>query len=158
MSFRVVRIKLSDNIYETLITNLPTDTFPPSELKMLYNLRWGIETSFRELKYAVGLLHFHSKKREHIEQEVFARITMYNFAEMLVSAVVVETSNTKHTYQVNFTVAINVCRAFLRQLSSLTADSVFVLIRKNILPVRPDRKAKRKLRYKKAVSFLYRVA
>ena len=25
-------------------------------------MRWGIETSFRELKYAVGLTSFHSKK------------------------------------------------------------------------------------------------
>lgn len=26
-----------------------------SELKTLYHLRWGIETSFRSLKYTVGL-------------------------------------------------------------------------------------------------------
>ena len=48
---------------------------------MLYTKPWGIETSFRELKYAVGLVNFHAKKQEYIIQETFARLIMYNFAE-----------------------------------------------------------------------------
>ena len=74
MNFRVVRIKIADDSYETLITNLGADTFSSNELKKLYAMRWGIETSFRELKYTIGLLHFHAKKRELIIQEIFARI------------------------------------------------------------------------------------
>lgn len=35
-------------------------------MKILYNMRWGIETSFRKMKYTVGLLRFHAKKVEHI--------------------------------------------------------------------------------------------
>ena len=59
------------------------DAFPPSELKKLYAMRWGIETSFRELKYTVGLQHFHAKKTEFVHQEIFARLTMYNFYELI---------------------------------------------------------------------------
>jgi len=158
MSFRAVRIKLENGTFETVITNLPQDEFPPSELKNLYALRWGIETSFRELKYAVGLLNFHSEKRANIEQEIFAKIIMHNFSEILITAVVVEKSDTKHTYQVNFIVAINICKTFLRNFSAVTSDTVFLLIRKNTLPIRPNRKYKRKPRFKKAVSFIYRVA
>lgn len=47
-----------------------------------------ILTSFRDLKYTVGLLHFHAKKAEFIYQEVFARLIMYNFAEMIASSVI----------------------------------------------------------------------
>ena len=158
ISFRVVRFKITEVSYETVITNLDQSEFPPQELKSLYKMRWGIETSFRELKYAVGLNNFHSKKREHIIQEVFARIIMYNFAEMITSYVVISKTDTKHVYQVNFTVAIHVCRQFLRLLSNALPHDVEALIRKNILPVRPDRKDKRKTRFKTAVSFLYRVA
>ena len=62
LPFRVVRFKISDSAYETVITNLDAAEFPPEELKYLYGMRWGIETSFRELKYTVGLLHFHAKR------------------------------------------------------------------------------------------------
>lgn len=158
ISFRVVRFKITDDSYETIITNLDQSDFSPQELKKLYHMRWGIETSFRELKYAVGLTCFHSKKREHIVQEVFARIIMYNFSEMITLHVVISKADTKYAYQVNFTVAIHICRQFLRLWSNAPPPDVEALIRKNILPVRPDRKDERKIRYKTAVSFLYRVA
>lgn len=49
----------------------------------MYAMRWGIETSFRELKYSVTLLHLHSKKVDFIYQEVFAKLIMYNFYQMI---------------------------------------------------------------------------
>lgn len=36
--------------------------FPADVLRQLYGIRWEIETSFRDLKYTVGILHFHLKK------------------------------------------------------------------------------------------------
>jgi hypothetical protein len=158
MSFRVVRFKISEDSYETVITNLVSADFSPQEIKELYKMRWGIETSFRQLKYAVGLTSFHSKKREHIVQEVFARIIMYNFAEMITSHVVISQADTKFACQINFTVAIHICRQFLRLRNNAPQPDVEALIRKNILPVRPGRKDKRKIQYKSAVSFMYRVA
>lgn len=157
ITLRVVRFKISDNTYETVITNLQQAAFSPTALKMLYNLRWGIETSFRHLKYAVGLTNFHSKKQEHIVQEIFARIIMYNFAEMITSHVVISLSANKYAYQANFTVAIHICRHFL-WVSNNALPDIEALIRKNILPVRPGRKHTRKIRFRTAVSFLYRVA
>ena len=156
MSFRIVRFKMADDSYETLITNLDTKAFPSHEIKELYRMRWGIETAFRELKYTVGLTSFHTKKQEHITQEIFARLIMYNFAEMITSHVVISKADTKHTYQVNFTVATHICRHFLR--SNAPPPDIDALIRKNVLPVRAGRYAKRAIRYKSAVSFLYRVA
>ena len=78
LSFRLVRFPISDTMQETIITNLDADEFPAAEIKRLYAMRWGIETSFRELKYTLGLLHLHSKKVEFIHQEIFAKLTMYN--------------------------------------------------------------------------------
>ena len=158
MSFRVLRFKIAVGTYETVITNLDQSEFSPKDVKDLYKMRWGIETSFRELKYAIGLTSFHSKKRERIAQEVFARIIMYNFAETITSHVVISAAKSRHAYQVNFTVAIHICRHFLRLWINAPPFDVEALIRKNILPVRPGRKDKRKTRFKTAVSFLYRVA
>lgn len=158
ISFRVVRFRLSDDSYEAVITNLEQSEFPPQKLKELYNLRWGIETSFRELKYAVGLTNFHAKKREYIVQEIFARMIMYNFTEMITSHVIISQADTRYVYQINFTVAVLICKRFLQVRNNAPPPNVEALIRKNTLPVRPNRKDKRKIRSKTAVCFVYRVA
>ena len=102
LPFRIVRVKITDDTYETVVTNLDARNFPADELKKLYNMRWGIETSFRELKYTVGLLHFHAKKVEHICQEVFARLIMYNFSELITSYVVIQKNKQKIPLQSQF--------------------------------------------------------
>lgn len=156
IAFRVVRFKIAEDAYETIITNLDSDKFPPEKIKKLYHWRWGIETSFRELKYAIGLISFHSKKVEHITQEIFARLTMYNFCELITMHVVIQQKDTKHCYQVNFTRAIQVCKHYFK--SNISPPDVEALIRKNILPIRNGRKDPRKVKAKAVVSFLYRVA
>jgi len=161
ISIRVVRFILPSGDYETVITNLYADDFPPDELRSIYNMRWGIETSFRALKYTVGLTSFHAKKRESVIQEVFARMIMYNFTEMMTSHVVISQMAKQHQYQVNFTVAVHVCRHFLRSRDEEPPPDVEALIRRNVLPIRPIRPGQqntRKIRYKSAVSFVYRVA
>ncbi|MBU5445690.1 IS4 family transposase [Paenibacillus sp. MSJ-34] len=161
ISFRVVRFVLPYGTYETVITNLSAVDFPPDEIKSIYNMRWGIETSFRALKYTVGLTSFHAKRQESIIQEIFARMIMYNFAEMITSHVVISQMDKRHQYQVNFTVAVLVCRHFLRSRNNEPPPDVEALIRKNILPIRPIRQGQkntRKIRNKSAVSFVYRVA
>lgn len=158
ITFRVVRFKISDETYETIITNLEPKEFPSEKIKELYQLRWGIETSFRELKYAIGLSNFHSKKVEHITQEIYARLIMYNFCELITMYVLIQQKDTKHSYQVNFTRAIQVCRHYFRCQSNISPPDVEALIRKNILPVRAGRKDPRKVKTNRIVSFLYRIA
>ena len=156
LPFRVVRFKLSDSSYETVITNLNETEFPFDELKRIYALRWGIETSFRELKYTVGLLHFHAKKVENITQEIFARLIMYNFAELITSHVVIQKPNRKHPYKANFSVAVQVCRQFL--LGNISPPDVEATISKNVSVTRTGRSNPRNMVVKHAVSFLYRLA
>ena len=156
LSFRIVRFPISDTSYETVITNLDEANFPPEELKKLYAMRWGIETSFRELKYTIGLLHFHAKKAEHILQEIFASLIMYNFCELITSPVAIQKANKKYAYKANFSVAVHICRQFL--LKDISPPVLEALIAKNISPVRPGRSRLRKPSPKGAICFLYRIA
>ena len=156
LPFRIVRFQIADGVYETVVTNLHRDAFPASELKRLYNMRWGIETSFRELKYTVGLLHFHAKKVEHIYQEVFARLIMYNFTELVTSPVIIQKADCKYAYKANFSVAVHVCRQFF--LGNVSPPEVEALILRHVSPIRPGRTRPRKMTVKHAVSFIYRVA
>ena len=156
LQFRIVRFKITDNTYETVVTNLDQYNFPAKELKKLYNMRWGIETSFRELKYTVGLLNFHAKKVEYIYQEIYARLIMYNFTELVTSHVIIQKADTKYAYKANFSVAVHVCRQFF--LGNVSPPDVEALIRKHVSPIRPGRSRPRKMTVKHAVSFIYRVA
>jgi len=159
INFRVVRFLITENSYETIITNLDMEQFPSSKIKKLYAIRWGIETSFRELKYAIGLTNFHAKKVAYIKQEIYARLTLYNFCEAITTSVVVaQQKGTKYSYQVNFTVAIYICKYFLKYSNDISPPNVEMLIQKNLLPIRPGRSDPRKVKPQKAVSFLYRVA
>lgn len=154
---RFVRVEITDNTYELLLTNLNPEGFSSSDLKQLYSMRWGIETSFRSLKYSLGLLFFHSKKTEYIIQEIFAKLIMYNFAELIISHIVIKQKKRKLNYKVNFSTSIHVCRNFL--LKNISPLDVEALISSHVLPIRLGGSNIRDLsRSKKATSFLYRVS
>ena len=156
ISFRIVRFQISADSTETLITNLDKDSFPVDELKNLYHLRWGIETSFRQLKYTIGLSLFQSKKVEYITQEIFARLTVYNFCELITSHVVIQNKRRKYVYQTNFTAAVHICRQFLR--GAVSPPKVEALIEQQVVPIRPGRSTPRKTKNIKFNGFFYRIA
>ena len=42
-------------------------------------MRWGIETAFDQLKYALGAASVHSKNSELIIQELYGKLIMFQF-------------------------------------------------------------------------------
>ncbi|MCH1982518.1 IS4 family transposase [Ruminococcus sp. OA3] len=158
LSFRIARFKISEDSFEMVVTNLNEFEFSPKKLKEIYQLRWGIETSFRELKYAIGLTNFHAKKVDYIKQEIFARLTLYNYCELITAYVIKQSNKFHQTKQVNFTIAIYICREYLRRKRQLSSPAVIRLIEQHTLPVRPGRRDPRKVKPQASVSFLYRVA
>lgn len=159
--YRCVRFEIAPGVWETLVTNLSKEEFSLDELKTLYHMRWGIETSYRELKYAVGLVNFHCRREDFSLQEIFARLTMYNFCERITMAIVLmknKSAQRKYDYQVNYTMAIHIGFDFFRCHSSTDPPDVEAEIRRYVLPVRPGRQDKRKIKPKSFVYFLYRVA
>lgn len=156
LRFRLVRIKLPNGKPEVLVTNLNQKEFPPDELKELYKMRWGIETSFRELKYTVGLLCFHGKKAAFIRQEIFARLTLYNFTEDIANRAAVAKEDCKFAYCVRFGEAVFICRKLLR--GKANPELVESTIARFVSPIRPGRSLPRKLNPKEPVFFVYRAA
>ncbi|MDO4779388.1 MAG: IS4 family transposase [Tissierellia bacterium] len=156
MNFRVVRFQITENTYETVITNLERDEYPPCKLKELYASRWGIETSFRDLKYTIGMLNFHTKKTACIKQEIYSHLIMYNFAQTVTSQVSIRKKQRKYTYKVNFCIAVHMCRLYFHGKTTLSV--LETIIAKNLIPIRPDRHRERNIKAKSSHSFLYRVA
>lgn len=151
LTFRVVRFCIADGVYETVYTNLDAVQFPPQEIKELYHLRWGIETSFKELKYAIGLSSLHGKKKEFMIQEVFSRLILYNYTSMIAHQVTIPEGK-----RVNFHVAAYLCRQFLRH--KLSCSQVLKAIVKHLSPIRPGRQFPRFQNQISAVGFQYRLS
>ena len=143
MNLRCTCIKLDDDSYEYLISNLPSNVFSTEDLKSLYWKRWSIETSFRSLKYALSLVYLHSVNRDLIIQEIYAKILLYNITSLLHAYVqnskelLERNKNKKHKYKVSFDDTVPVAKSLLREpvknskikallLRHLTAVSVIV--------------------------------
>lgn len=156
LSFRIVRIPIGEDSFETLITNLEPDSFPLDKLKQLYSFRWGIETAFRQLKQTVGLRMLQCKKVEHVLQEIFARLIMYNFTELITSHILIRNATRKYTYKVNFPAAVHICRQFIR--GSVSPPKVETLLRKFLVPIRPNRMEPRHTNRIRFTGFYYRIA
>ena len=157
LGFRIVRFQLPNGTWETLVTNLNSAAFGVMSVKELYHLRWGIESSFRDLKYSIGLASLHARNEESIKQEIFAALLAYNFAERAISMVIVEQGDTKYEYHVAFSDASYVIRVFLRT----TTDPPGILedqLARYRTPYRPGRYDKRKMKPKTFYPFIYRVA
>lgn len=160
MAFRIVRFPIADGSYECVVTNLPRDEFPPQRIQELYFSRWGIETSFRKLKYTVGLSNFHAYKSEYVKQEIWARMVTYNLTETLVNHTVIEKRETKHNYKINFSSAVHICRSFLRPAAEERPVNVTALLQKELIPIRNERQYPRlkTAHFRKPRYFIYRAA
>ena len=65
---------------------------------------------------------------------------LYNFCELVTShAVVKHLKITKHVYKINFAIAVNICRAYLKHVGNET--ETMLLIQKYLTPVRYNRKS-----------------
>lgn len=155
LPLRILRFKLNDDSYEAIITTLSREEFSMDEIKKIYHIRWGIETAYMHLKYAIGLNHLHSRKKEFILQEIFAKLTMYNYCEKITRSIVVEESvGNKHIYQVNISMAFHICLKYYKS----EKINIRELIKKYILPIRKDRAYPRKVRRRSFIHFNYRIS
>lgn len=154
MRLRVLRFQIAEGVYENIITNLPPEEFSLEQIKHIYYLRWGQETSFRDLKHTIGTTNFHSKSPEYIEYEILCRMTLYNFCTIITMEVPIKKEGGKWEYQVNLSMAIKICFEFLSD--HMGPGNVNGLISRYILPIRPDRTYARQLRFQVPASFAYR--
>ena len=156
LSLRIVRIEITEGIFENIITNLSVDEFSDEDIKQLYHLRWGIENSFRDLKHTIGATNFISKKAIYIEQEIWARLILSNFCAIITTSVVIKQNDTQHVYQVNFAMAMKICHHFLRVRENKPPPDVECLIGNYTLPIRHGRNFARLHRFQTPFSFCYR--
>lgn len=150
LSFGIVRFKMADDKYETLVSNLDENEFKLDDFKDLYHLRWNEETAFYYLKHAVGMLYFHCRKRQHIQQEIYASILFYNYANLIIQNIKkkMELKKTKYIYDINVRSALTNIRNYFR---NQIKESILIRnIKKYLTPSRPDRNVQRSMKRQSA--------
>ena len=157
MCLRIVRFQLDSGVFETIATSLP-NTFTLEDIRELYHLRWGVESSFRDLKYTMGLVNLHGKSDCFAEQEMYAAMTMFNFTSRIArEAVIRQPEEGIYAYHVNFKMAAALCREYFRT-EGADYEKLLEEIGRHTVPVRPDRQNKRNLKAKGFAGFTYRVS
>ena len=155
IDLRILKIGIGEGKKEMIVTNLPRDSFSASDIKELYNLRWGIETSFRHLKYASELVYIHSKNENLRLQEIFAKLTLFNFASAIV---LYSTKNSgdkkkrKYQYLPDFTRVVKACVKYICG----KLNNILQYIQHCNVPVRPGRKFERNVTRQVERTLLYR--
>lgn len=152
---RVVRFFLESGAEEILITNLFDDSIPLQGYGWLYNMRWGIESKYLELKQRLKMENFAGIKAVAIRQEFYATLVFSNMVSVLKSFVDVEIKKetedkgNKWEYQANRNFLIGEVKKKIHMLlgSGQTAaavlEGILFLSQKERSPIRPDRKKER---------------
>lgn len=159
---RLLRIDIGGDEPEILLTSL-TDktTYPHSEFKKLYHLRWGVETSYRRLKETCSGQNFSAKSVKGIKQDFFGKIFTFNLTSILSKGVEerINKRNSHHKwrYKINWSNALSKFKQFgillftRRNFTKLLADFTSLLMLKPC-PVRSNRSYIRKKSKRKSQS------
>lgn len=73
--------------YILLLTSLPADVFPPTDILALYRFRWQIELAFKRFKSLAGLDQLPAKNPELARAWIYARLIVAIIAEQIAGQV-----------------------------------------------------------------------
>ena len=97
------------------------------------------------------MMSFHSKKRNFIQQEIYAAILLHCLTNIITERIEVEQSDKrKHHYKVNLSTVVTNMRLWLRKL---IGTEELMKEKKYLAPIRPDRKYQRNMKPKSAIPF-----
>lgn len=153
ISLRFVNIELPTGEIETIITNIMIDELSSEDINKIYCLRWGIETSYHELKESMMITNISSSKDTIIKQEIYSQMTVYNIIRSIANDLnsQINQEEFKHPMKVNFNMAVGFIKRFLIKIL-IEEDEIkreelsgvlFNNILKNLVPIRKGRKYER---------------
>jgi len=158
---RLVRVELSTQEVEILITSLPDEKkYPTSLFKELYFLRWGIETFYDEIKNKIKVENFSGYSAHSILQDFYAALFVSNVQSLIVGEMndelAKESKGNKYQYKVNSNLSYGFLKNriitlfFSDKEMSVIISELKELFKKHTIPIRPNRKYERNVdKYRK---------
>ena len=158
---RVVKIQLSPDKTEYLITNLYDSDISLDDFCYLYRQRWGIETKYDDIKNKLEIENFTGYTPDAILQDFYASLFLANLAGALefdlhaeIEAAHSDPEN-KHQYRMNRNATISELKRVVVEMivtrSRLKKSRLFYTMKsrlmKAVVPVRPNREYPRKRKH-----------
>ncbi len=159
IKIRMVKIRLSNGETEILLTNLYDEKlFTLQDLKYLYGLRWGIETTYGKQKNQLQMEQFSGHRVICIKQDYAAGIFVANLQSLIEKQcdnyLTLINKKRKHEYKINRNVSwaslkFNIVKLFLDNNPQQTLLKLQKAFERNVEPVRPGRKHPRVVKAKR---------
>jgi len=144
---RAIKIPLSTGEEEILLTNLD---FSFEEMKELYNLRWGVETTYHQLKENLKIGNISSGKSSIVRQEILSGILVYNIVQSFINVAEEEIEQEKYKYEmkINQNMAVGFLKDYFifimlesdEKKKNKLMDEFEELIIKYLVPIRKNRR------------------
>lgn len=149
IKIRFVNIELPTGEIETIMTNLESDRFSTKDINDIYQMRWGIETSYAYLKESMMITNISSSKACIIKQEIYSQMMVYNIMQSITNDLEndIDQEKYKHPMKININMAIGFVKRFLLKIlledneeeKQKLSNLLFENILKNIVPIRKNR-------------------
>ena len=146
---RMVNVELPTGEIETIATNIEKGKLLSEDISKIYQLRWGIETSYHELKESMQVTNISSSKDTIIKQEIYSQMTMYNIVRSIANDLNTQINQEgfKHPMKVNFNMAVGFTKRFLIKIlieenekkRQELSNVLFNHILKNLITIRKGR-------------------
>lgn len=146
---RFVNIILPTGEVETILTNLNTKEFTTEDINYLYQLRWGIETSYHYLKESMKITNISSSKDGIIKQEIYSQMLVFNMLQAIQNEKEKEINQEKykHKMKININMAVGYIKRYIivimleddMEKRKRLYDELTNKILKNIVPIRKGR-------------------
>lgn len=162
IKLRVARVEIGENKFEYLVTNLfDENEFPISELKVIYNKRWCIETDIKRKKVLFELENFASKTSFRIKQEFYAKMLIMNLGNIFMNEVETELKVEKKddSIIINHNIAYGLFKISFLNLFKNNSQSDFNFtylkeyLKRNYTKFKPNRKFERKPKVHRGLNF-----
>lgn len=118
--------------------------------------------TFRYLKHAKGMLHFHCKKPEFLKQEIYASLILYNFGIFIANEAGRENKRkkrkgNKYDYDIDISTALKLARKYFIRRDTGPGIDIIKLMTRYVHAVKTEfRQFPRHLKGISAINFHYR--
>lgn len=157
INIRIIKFLLPSGEIETLITNLTDKRMGTKAFKTIYFKRWPVETKYGSVKLKFEVENFSGRTEIAIRQDFFITLTLANIASVAMNEaqpiidIEQEEKENKYDYQINVNQVVGTLKdrficALLEtrpRIRAARVTRIMLLIRRDLVPIRPDRKVPR---------------
>lgn len=162
MKLRVLKIKLSEQEPEQLVTNIFDPSVSLEDFRWAYRKRWGIETKYNDVKNKLEIENFSGYSSKAILQDFYATMFLANLAGVMQYDLHMEIESAHadpeniYAYKMNIAMTISELKRTVVEMLATSSrlkrerlyQKIIFRLTRSVVPVRPNRAEARTKKHK----------